>query len=270
MDRFQEALRIRIKDLEDICVKVRNELIDAPKGTLRVSSSSHGIRYYHRLNKEKNSGTYIRKSQMSIARELARKDYLRMILKAARSEQLLLKEMEGKMPNPRMEDVYKTLSKERRDLTESMFPDDEEYAAKWQQQEYERKPFADGAPEYYTDRGERVRSKSEILLANQMSRMEIPYHYERPLVLADGLVIHPDFTVLHKKRRKELYLEHFGMMDDPDYCERAVERIHLYEKNGFFPGRDLVLTFETQKRPPDVRILASYLRQYFQEEENGV
>ena len=42
----------------------------------------------------------------------------------------LLKETEGKMPNPRMEDVYKTLSKERRDLTESMFPDDEEYAVK--------------------------------------------------------------------------------------------------------------------------------------------
>ena len=54
------------------------------------------------------------------------------------------------------------------------------------------------------------------------------------------------------------------MMDDPDYVENAIQKIALYQQNGIFPGRNLILTYETKKlplNPKSVRlIIEEYLR----------
>ena len=59
----------------------------------------------------------------------------------------------------------------------------------------------------------------------------------------------PDFTVLNIRKRKELYLEHFGMMDNPAYAEKAINKIQMYEQNGIYVGEKLMLTYETSKNP---------------------
>ncbi len=56
--------------------------------------------------------------------------------------------------------------------------------------------------EYRTEKGELVRSKSEMNIANALFRTEIPYKYECPLTLNDGRVIYPDFTVLDVYNRR--------------------------------------------------------------------
>ena len=60
-----------------------------------------------------------------------------------------------------------------------------------------------------------------------------------------------------------MYLEHMGMMDTETYAEEALERIHMYEKNGIFPGEKLVLTHETGKKPMDSRLLEKIICHYF-------
>ena len=52
-------------------------------------------------------------------------------------------------------------------------------------------------------------------------------------------------------------------MDDPDYCERALERILLYQRNCIFPGESLILTHETSVHPLNVKCLEIILRHYF-------
>ncbi|MFQ9213592.1 MAG: hypothetical protein ACLR4C_08105 [Eubacterium ventriosum] len=42
--------------------------------------------------------------------------------------------------------------------------------------------------------------------------------------------------MLNRKTRKEIYWEHLGMMDDADYVEKAIKKIELYEKMGYFKG----------------------------------
>ena len=130
---------------------------------------------------------------------------------------------------------------------------DREFREQWEAVGYTGKAFAKDAPEYYTDKGERVRSKSEILLANLLQKHDIPYRYECPLTLPSGIVIYPDFTILHLRLRKELYLEHLGMMDNEEYCESALQRLRLYEKSGIFQGDRLLLTYESSKMPLDIR-----------------
>ena len=59
-------------------------------------------------------------------------------------------------------------------------------------------------------------------------------------------VVYPDFTFLSKRTRKEIYWEHEGRMDDPEYTKAAIKKIETYEDNGIYIGERLILTFETE------------------------
>ena len=51
-------------------------------------------------------------------------------------------------------------------------------------------------------------------------------------------------------------------MDDPEYAEENVAKINAYEKNGYYPGKNLILTFETKGNPFDVRKIEDIAKQY--------
>ena len=112
---------------------------------------------------------------------------------------------------------------------------------------------------------ERVRSKSEILIANALGRHNVPYKYECPIVLKGMGKIHPDFTALNVKRRKIYYWEHLGKLDDPDYARKNVFRINTYEKNGIFHGENLITTWETSTLPLDVKLVDELINHYLLE-----
>ena len=61
---------------------------------------------------------------------------------------------------------------------------------------------------------------------------------------------------------KEIYWEHDGRMDDPEYARKAIKKIETYEKNGIFPGQRLVLTFETLQDGLDMKIVEKLAREY--------
>ena len=113
-----------------------------------------------------------------------------------------------------------------------------------------------------TELGERVRSKSEKILADFFYRNRIPYKYECPLYLKNFGMVYPDFTFLSAKTGQEIYWEHDGRMDDPVYTQRAVRKIQAYEQNGIYPGEQLILTFETEKSVLDLRMVKRLAEKY--------
>jgi hypothetical protein len=46
-----------------------------------------------------------------------------------------------------------------------------------------------------TTRGELVRSKSEVIIADMLASLGLPYGYEQPFTGPDGSVRYPDFTI---------------------------------------------------------------------------
>jgi len=131
---------------------------------------------------------------------------------------------------------------------------DQEYARRWLDVKYEPKPISKEVPEHYTQKGERVRSKSEVMIADALAYAGVPYRYECPLNVG-GVTYHPDFTVLRMEDRKELFWEHLGRMDEPDYCRDSIFRLRAYEKNNILPGRDLILTMETKQNPLNLSVI---------------
>jgi hypothetical protein len=106
---------------------------------------------------------------------------------------------------------------------------------------------------YGTTRGERVASKSEVIIADLLRRYELEgslsYEYETELyapVGADWDFRLPDFTI--NVRGMTFYWEHCGMMDDPSYKEKW-ERVRLpwYKRHGF--ADQLIVTEDGPSKP---------------------
>ncbi|MCF0142262.1 MAG: hypothetical protein HUJ75_02680 [Parasporobacterium sp.] len=119
--------------------------------------------------------------------------------------------------------------------------------------------------EIYTAKGEQVRSKSEKIIADELYHRGIPYHYEKPLVLDNRgkqVAIFPDFTVMNVSTGKILYLEHLGMMDQPEYCQSAMRKLGLYERNGLLLGRDVIVLHESNSEPLNIRTLNQYIDEF--------
>ena len=62
------------------------------------------------------------------------------------------------------------------------------------------------------------------------------YWYDTALRLEDGSVIYPDFKIYQPKRRRLVILEHFGMMDNPNYSvnmkdiDRKLDEIKVLDR----------------------------------------
>ncbi len=122
--------------------------------------------------------------------------------------------------------------------------------------------FAADAPEYYADNGVRVRSKSEIIIANMLENTGVPYKYECPLDLAAKGTVSPDFTCLNVRTRKEYIWEHFGMMDDEEYANKNVQKINAYEEKGYICGVNLIMTFETSRVPVNTNVVREMIERF--------
>ena len=59
-----------------------------------------------------------------------------------------------------------------------------------------------------TARGELVRSKSEVIIANLLHALGITYAYEQPFTGQDGSVRYPDFTIEDAETGRRVFLEH--------------------------------------------------------------
>lgn len=246
MNQLTEEIDKRIYNLKEIIKEKEKVTKDKSEGTIQIYHSGKRTQYY--LHKD-NKVQYIKAKEEEKVRQLCQISYDQKVLESARKELHDLQKIRMKYPEKSCEEIYGKLHEKRKELVIPIWLPDEEYICAWEQQEYRKKEFREDTPEFYTDRGERVRSKSEILIANALLKHQIPYRYEAPLYLDGYGWIHPDFTVLHVAQRKEMYWEHMGMMDDQIYCEKALGRIIAYEKNGMFPGDKLILTHETQRNP---------------------
>lgn len=247
MVSLRERLLQEQHRLEKILQKTTEQLKDVPQGTLRLSSSKKWVQYYHCTPGEGKKGKYIPKINQKLICGLAQKSYDEKILKLAEKRLSQIKKITKDYEDEEIEKIFLNEHRERRKLIQPIEPTWEQRLEAWMAENYERKEFQEDMPVILTERGERVRSKSEKILADYFHRNGILYKYECPLYLKRFGTVHPDFTFLSKKTKQEIYWEHDGRMDDPVYVQNAVRKIQAYEENDIYPGERLILTFETEK-----------------------
>ena len=264
MQDYLEKMQRRAEELRNSIETAEKKRF--PEGRLRISKSSRQVRYYHVLPGEDSGGTYITKKKRDIVKKLAQKEYTKRFLTSAKKELLRLEHSIRLLSDADADATYSLLREERKKYVEPYVMTDELYAACWQAEEFEANPYMPEAKIFETRKGEMVRSKSEAILADMLLELGIPYHYEKALSLKNKMIRYPDFTLLKIKSREEIYLEHFGMLDDEDYRNGCMIKLHEYMKSGIYPGTNLLITFESAGIPLDIGATRRMLKAVFAED----
>lgn len=148
------------------------------------------------------------------------------------------------------------------ELISSYFSCESQELAHWAHMTYEHNPQHPEQCIHKTSSGNLVRSKSEAIIDMLLSVNQIPFRYECALHLGD-MVFYPDFTIRHPSTGKYYYWEHFGMMDEPAYCNSACDKLKLYARKGILPGLNLILTCETKANPLSTETVERTISHYF-------
>lgn len=225
----------------------------------------HGDKFYYflRENPKEANGKYIPKEKEPWVQQMLQQEYNEAIVKMIREEIQLIDRYLLKANPTRINELYYQMSKGRQRLIHPVALSDEEYVSQWESKEYQGKAFAEDAPEFYTNKGERVRSKSEVIIANLLEKYQIPYRYEYPIKLEGIGTVYPDFTTLCIKKRTEIYIEHLGLIDDEEYREKNIRKLTCYEMNGIRAGYNLIITYESARTPLNTRLVEKKIKDIY-------
>ncbi len=262
MNKFINKLISQKKYYDTLIQEVQKEInMPYPDGNIRISKSNGNDQFYLCTQKGDNKGKYLKKSERDTAINIIKRDYCREVLKCATDWSSWLDRFIRTMPTKKIEQIYEKSGRRKYIAPYSL--SDDEYRTKWEAVTFIGKPFDKDAPEIYSEKGERVRSKSEKMIADKLFFMGIPYRYEFPLELDNRRMVYPDFTILNVVERKEYRMEHFGMMDNLPYVEKTIRKINNYTRNGYYAGENMIYTFETKTTPIDMMNFQRLAERYF-------
>jgi hypothetical protein len=261
MDDYLMQLIAREKELKHEISKRKERIKQAPGGNLRIAKKGKYFQYYKGNIGEKN-GKYIPKSEEALILSLAQKRYDKTFIELGEEELVLISNFLKNYTNKTRE-VLSLFPDELKNRLDYVDLPDEDFVRQWQRTKYPKKAIGDDVPMHITTRGERVRSKSEEMIANALFKKGIPYRYEFPVLLYDGSYRHPDFMVLDVRTRKETFWEHLGMLDKPEYVDRNLRKFRDYESSGICLGRDMLVTYESSKMPLNSKIIDDFIRIHF-------
>ena len=183
MEEIKTMMEEREKYLYLLKEEKENALKRAKEGSLRISRNRNKTQYYKRIDPKDCNGIYIREDDMKTAYELAQKDYDQKVLKSIEKELKAIQKYKEAYPGKTIEQIYDSLHPARQKLIIPIRECDEKFIARWEKVEYIGKDFRYDTSEHYTAKGERVRSKSEVIIADALNRAGIPYRYEYPLYI---------------------------------------------------------------------------------------
>ena len=255
-------LNTELKRLHDGLYSLRNtvlrEVEHCPPGTLQ-SYLDRGRRQYVQviMNNGKRERHGLNRNQ-DLIRTLARKKYLESNLHvieknlvvtdaAVRScdaldPEEILDSLRQSLPGLPDEYFLKPLAEVNSPSGDRWLDERLKKYRKWAGENYVRSNYKPHQCRITTSRGLKVRSKSEALIANSLDNLGVPFRYEQ-LVYIGGVQIAPDFTIMAADG--EIYWEHAGMLDDPQYSLRHHLKMMQYESAGFYPWSNLVVTYDT-------------------------
>ena len=258
---FESVVKARKECLDRLITRLKKDIAKAPEGMLRISPRKTYTQYYWRKNPSDRNGIYIHKDNMKLAVDLAQRDYNKKLLNIIEEEQHLANEYCRLLKEKPLEAAYDSLNRYKQELVTSLEDEKAKRIALWNAEQYEKMAI-DATTEFYSNNGTRVRSKSELIIANMLEQYDVPYKYEKPIILKGIGTVHPDFTCLNTRTHKEIVWEHFGMMDNEAYASKNIIKLNTYNQNGYYIGKNMIASFETSLNPLSSRFVKAMIEEY--------
>ncbi len=259
-DYLINELQKRKAMLAELVKRKNTELKAAPAGRLRISSCKTYPQYYYRRTSDARGGSYIPEKEIKLVKALAQKDYNERIIESAILEQTTIENYINYLSDSAVEKTYGKMSEARQNLIIPINESDEDFIKRWLSQSYPYAPDRSEHPVVYGAQGEEADSKSELLIAGEFNRYTVPYLPQFPLHLKGHGLVYADFKVLNPRTRKEYIWEHLGMLDKTNYRQRNLPKLNAYIINGYIPGKNLILTWESEECKFDLRVVNRLIR----------
>lgn len=258
--QLTEELRAIDQQIKDL----RAELKRSPAGSICLARNGKTYKWYY---KNDSSGyVYLSKKEKNLAEKLSYKKYAELELDYLLKKKAALEDCLRLYSQKSESESLLQQQSPYRDLILPLFADNPHSTEKlsaWARSEYETNPEYPEGKKYHTRKGDLVRSKSEVFIADSLFIHKIPYHYEEKLDLGIYGIFYPDFIICHPKYMRNVYWEHFGLMDNEDYIHKAYRKLDIYTQNGIIPTINLITTFETRDNPIDPYRIEKIIREQF-------
>lgn len=252
--------------LANLMKKLEKNTERALSGSLQIMLSKKKYPQYYwadaKWKDEYPKGKYLKKNEMNIAGRLAQKEYNQKLFEICMARKKAIDVFLSKIGQNDLKSFHENLPSQRKNLISTVILTDEEFRQKWKRETKGGQNDMPFVSEYYTNRDERVRSKSEMILAGIFDNLRIDYVYE-PCLILNGSFFYPDFALLDLQNRKTVFYEHFGKMDDPVYVAHVLEKLNVYQKNDIWPGINFLFSMEMSELPLDVKMVEKMLKDRF-------
>jgi hypothetical protein len=127
--------------------------------------------------------------------------------------------------------------------------------------EYKKK-YYEQALIHRTLKGDLVRSKSEVIIANMLFEAGIDYEYEKELDLGEDGIRIPDFTIDDAESGMCFYWEHCGMLGDAGYNRHWQEKKAIYAKHDIVEGDNLIVSEDSLNGGIDSAAIKALIDKY--------
>ncbi|NLB17784.1 MAG: hypothetical protein GX825_03385 [Syntrophomonadaceae bacterium] len=253
--------------------KFKAELETLPAGSLYSTVNKGKTYYYHYIPYSNPSmpprKVYINKGQEHLITALARRKFIESSLAVLESNirllQALLNEYTTYDPATIIQELPKPYQSIDSGATYGLLKTNN--PSQWANEPYDKNPFNPEGLTCKSELGLSVRSKSELIIASQLERNNIPFRYEALLQL-EGQIYYPDFTILNPQDNKIIYWEHFGMLDEIEYARKMNNKLIEYRKHEIYEGDNLITTQETRRKPLSAQTIHKIIKAYLLPDSN--
>lgn len=261
---FRNELEEQLELITTLMRKSRKNLTkykDMDNTSVYTSKSNGCIQFYlyDKHNKKKN---YVRKPDVKNIKKYLQRDYDVRVNEVLSNMHASLTQV---VEQYNVDDIYKeyeNLDNKRKNIVIPIINTRQEYIDEW----YTLYPGMQNTfpieGTYVTEKNEKVRSKSEKIIADMLYKYDIPYVYEPRLELSPFTAVFPDFAIMNKRTGKTYYWEHLGLVSDIDYAIKNFLKLQEYISNGVFPGRDLIISIESENKSLDVISVDKMIKEY--------
>ena len=249
MSSFVRAMKLEKRRLEWQIANAAKRLDTAPEGSLSIRKRKKRNSYYR--NSVMHKGTEKIEKQTNITgnsvliRRLTEKVIQKKILLRGQRNLFYLNKL---LDHYHVTEVSAIKTELGEQYQEAFLMLRNEYLDTIRNTDYPKAPFDPRYHVHETDCGELVRSKSEQIILNALTPYrEFITHYEEELLYEIGVdgvgKVYPDFTIILPNGKRILW-EHWGRLDDPEYCKRNALKLCLYQRNGYVLGENLIITMD--------------------------
>ncbi len=279
MNQADEYFVYLLAEYRKLQKEQKRELRKLPPGQLSVRKKK-GKKHYMQLFPE-GFDDKVKRVRRGISQNedmihaLARKKYLQQSLKLLDKNIPALEKLLAVHKAPTPDNIINALPKTYEELPPRAFLPNLRKKNEWAKADYEQNAYRSEAKMHITAQGLKVRSKSEVIIADKLDAYGIPYHYDE-MIYIENQSLSPDFIILHGHQQDEsyragsayssdepkgfMYWEHCGMVNDPAYMRHHKWKLDMYEKAGIVPWKNLILTYDDEHGNIDARLIDAEIK----------